>query len=88
MLRAVAKRAGIRALTLKNLRHTFASQLYLAGVNPLEIRELMGHANIRITLDEYIHFALNEKSTAQKLLADRIRQAVGGEQKEEAERIN
>jgi integrase len=38
-----------------DLRHTHATLLLLAGVNPKVVSERLGHANITITLDTYSH---------------------------------
>ena len=37
------------------LRHTFATMLYLAGVDALTAKDQMGHADIKTTLDIYTH---------------------------------
>jgi integrase len=38
-----------------DLRHTHAALLLKGGVHPKIISERLGHANIGITLDTYIH---------------------------------
>ena len=35
--------------------HTYCTNLILAGVAPVTVKDLMGHASIRITLDIYTH---------------------------------
>ena len=42
-------------ITLHDLRHSFASQLIRNGVNAKEVQTLLGHANIQITLNTYVH---------------------------------
>jgi len=37
------------------LRHTFATLLYFAGVDILSAKELLGHADIKMTLEIYTH---------------------------------
>lgn len=37
------------------LRHTFASRCYAAGVDPLKIRDLLGHETLDTTLNTYTH---------------------------------
>ena len=37
------------------LRHTCATLLLIKGVHPKYVQDLLGHANISITLDTYSH---------------------------------
>ena len=46
---------GVGAVTLHEARHTFASLMIAAGVNPKELQVFMGHASVTITLDRYGH---------------------------------
>lgn len=38
------------------LRHTYASRLYAAGVDPKAIQHLLGHESVDTTLNVYVHF--------------------------------
>ena len=50
------ERAGLpRSVRLHDLRHTCATLLLKAGQHPKFVQELLGHANIAITLDTYSH---------------------------------
>jgi integrase len=49
------KRAELPAIRLHDLRHTCATILLMAGKHPKYVQELLGHANISITLDTYSH---------------------------------
>lgn len=53
--RAAWAGVGLEALTLHEARHTFASLMIAAGVNPKELQVFMGHASVTITLDRYGH---------------------------------
>lgn len=44
-----------RSVRLHDLRHTCATVLLSKGVHPKLVQELLGHANIAITLDTYSH---------------------------------
>lgn len=44
------KKAGFEDLHFHDLRHTFASQLVMAGVDIATVKELMGHRDIKMTL--------------------------------------
>jgi integrase len=49
------KQAGLNPIGLHECRHTYASLLIAAGVNPKAISTYLGHASITITLDRYGH---------------------------------
>jgi site-specific recombinase XerD len=55
-LREVVKKAGLTDITLHTFRHTFASQLSIAGVPLRDIQELMGHQSFQTTL-RYAHLS-------------------------------
>jgi integrase len=48
-------RAELPAIRLHDLRHTCATMLLKMGQHPKYVQELLGHANISITLDTYNH---------------------------------
>ncbi len=50
------KAAGLpQEVRLYDLRHTCATLLLLAGVNPKIVAERLGHASVTLTLDTYSH---------------------------------
>lgn len=60
IVREQAKKAGIsKKLTPHVLRHTFATHLYLNGVDIKSIKEMMGHKSI-ITTDIYCHVTVHQ----------------------------
>jgi integrase len=49
------KQAGLPQIRFHDLRHTCATLLFGKGLHPRYVQELLGHANISITLDTYSH---------------------------------
>jgi len=60
--------AALERITLHECRHTFASLMIAAGVNPKALQHFMGHANISITLDRYGHLMPGSEAEAADLL--------------------
>ena len=52
---SLLKRAGLPKIRFHDLRHTCATLLLSRNVHPKFVQELLGHANIAITLDTYSH---------------------------------
>lgn len=63
----VMKAAKVTGFTWHDMRHTFASKLVMAGVPLNTVRELLGHADIKMTL-RYAHLAPDSKAAAVELI--------------------
>ena len=53
--RPLLERAGLPKIRAHDLRHTFATLLLSKGTHPKIVQEMLGHANISMTLDTYSH---------------------------------
>lgn len=56
--------AGVSKISFHALRHTFATRALEAGIHPKVVSEMLGHANISITLDLYSHVLPDLKKEA------------------------
>lgn len=53
--------AGIPNVNYHTLRHTFATRCIEAGVDIKSLSEILGHANVAITLNTYVHSSIDTK---------------------------
>ena len=64
LFRRMLERIGIRHLCFHSLRHTFATRALECGMDIKTLSELMGHANVSITLNRYAHCQMEQKRKA------------------------
>jgi site-specific recombinase XerD len=65
----ICRIAGFDNLNYHDLRHTFCSNLILAGFGLKEVKEMIGHKDIAST-DRYSHLTnLHKQNTQEKLAA-------------------
>lgn len=62
-------------VTIKGLRHTHATHLLQAGINPKIVQERLGHSNISTTLNIYSHVTGTMQSDALGTLMDIYKKA-------------
>ena len=59
---------GLSQYTFHALRHTFATRCIEIGFDPKVLSEILGHTDVKITLDRYVHPSLDRKRTCMELL--------------------
>ena len=62
------EKAGVKDIRVHDLRHSHTSYLIDNGVEPLVIKERLGHKDIRITLNTYGHLYPNKQKGVADLL--------------------
>ena len=72
MCRSVRKLdADLKNFHFHTLRHTYTNNLLLAGADPKDVQELLGHSDISTTMNIYAHSNANKRRSSARLL-DRI----------------
>jgi integrase len=52
---SAVRRAGVRRIRVHDLRHTAATMALTGRAHPKQVQEMLGHADVSITLDVYSH---------------------------------
>ena len=73
MLKDKSSRAGVKKIRVHDLRHSHVAYLINKGIEPLVIKERLGHKDIRITLNTYGHLY----PSRQREIADMLDSANG-----------
>lgn len=60
-LRENCKKANIPNFSMHTLRHTFATRCIEGGMRPKTLQIILGHSNIGITMNLYVHVTEDEK---------------------------
>jgi integrase len=66
--KALLKKAGLPPIRFHDLRHSAATLLLTMEVHPKVVQELLGHSQIRMTLDTYSHVLPSMQQEAMKKL--------------------
>ena len=67
MKRQITK-AGVKNIRVHDIRHSYVAYLINKGIEPLLIKERVGHKDIRITLNTYGHLYPNQQQRVADLL--------------------
>ena len=62
--KSLLKRAGVPYRNFHALRHTYATRCIEQYVDIKSVSEMLGHSNVRITLQTYVHVSLRHKQQA------------------------
>lgn len=57
----ILKECGLDEINYHVLRHTFATRCIEAGVDVKSLSEILGHSNVSITLNTYVHSSMDMK---------------------------
>ncbi len=55
------EQCGLRHMNFHSLRHTFATRCIESGMDIKTLSEILGHANVNITLNTYVHSSMEQK---------------------------
>lgn len=66
----ICKQADIKPISVHILRHTFATRCIEGGMKPKTLQTIMGHANIGVTMNLYVHTTNNELNDEIALVSD------------------
>ena len=66
-------RVGIPRSSMHVLRHTFATRCIEGGMKPKTLQRILGHSNIGITMNLYVHITEDEKQREIDLVADALK---------------
>ena len=61
-------KAGIKRFSMHVLRHTFATRCIESGMRPKTLQMILGHSDIGITMNLYVHVTDNEKLKEMELV--------------------
>ena len=59
--RTILTEAGIKIVNYHILRHTFATRCIRSGMDIKTLSEILGHSNVSITLNTYVHSSIEQK---------------------------
>ena len=73
MLFKLCDKAEIPRFSMHVLRHTFATRCIEAGMRPKTLQTILGHSNIGITMNLYVHTTVEQKHKEIDLIADALK---------------
>lgn len=61
ILKRLCKKYNLPKISMHILRHTFATRCIEAGMQPKTLQKILGHSNISMTMDLYVHVTEDQK---------------------------
>ena len=68
--KSVLRKCNITDAKFHSLRHTFATRCIELGFDIKSLSEILGHANVNITLNRYVHPSMEQKQKNMNLLTE------------------
>lgn len=68
----ICDKVNIPKFSMHVLRHTFATRCIEAGMKPKTLQTILGHSNIGITMNLYVHTTEEEKAKEIEMIADAL----------------
>ena len=68
----ICDKDGIKRFSMHVLRHTFATRCIEGGMLPKTLQKILGHSNIGITMNLYVHITEDEKKREIDLVASAL----------------
>ena len=65
VIKRICKNNNITLISMHSLRHTFATRCVEAGMSPKTLQMILGHSNISITMNLYVH--VNEETKVREM---------------------
>lgn len=72
----ICDKAGIKRFSMHVLRHTFATRCIEGGMTAKTLQKILGHSNIGITMNLYVHITEEEKQKEIDLVAEALKAGV------------
>lgn len=69
----ICDKAGIKRFSMHVLRHTFATRCIEGGMLPKTLQKILGHSNIGITMNLYVHTTEEQKHKEIDEIADALK---------------
>ena len=70
-LKRHAEKSGVKRIRVHDIRHSHVAYLINQGVEPLIIKERLGHRDIKITLNTYGHLYPSQQKRVAEMLNER-----------------